>query len=509
MDVWSLGLILYELFTHKPLLDGCFNSDAVHVPRHANWTAEEVITTAELETAHAYRSWLVRNSGGQTLVDKVKRSKDLSDAQHELLLRMLQVDPKERSSLSELLRLPLFKPPSRKITLLGVFVQSNLAKLKLDVEQRNTSNAIPFGEREFCPAAIFPDDVYAKLSGATAIRPRVLAFGGHGYANGSVAVETKEKENTETSCSMGDFVAFIGNCLELCSHSVECVFLNMCHTEVLAGAIRNAYKELTVISWASVVEDNAASKFAEGFFTHICRQPNPSPAEAYHEGLRAFRDAGFKEGDPFSPGRQVTGEAWIKLCNEAEELPTWAEELPNAPRSLIGWLYTAINQAPRRSQFVNRRVQGSTFEHEFGIAAPQTHNYVRVSGQYFRPFDTSVQGACDLKEPEHACHKKKAAEATQVAQAKALEAHEAACEAVKAARVEADKNAEAAEQADAVLHQGTVKGHLTEASRNWASMRGSNLPRLIKQLSASRAVVAGKADISGSSGSGEGGGGSS
>ena len=497
MDVWSLGLILYEVFTHKPLMDECFASNAFEPLDHKNFTAEEVIISKE--AADQYRHWLVREDGGQQLVEKVNSGKGLSEAQRELLRQMLRVDPKDRSSLSELLRLPLFKPPTRKITLLGVFVESNLAKLKLDVEQRNTSNAIPFGQREFCPAAVFPGDVYAKLSGPAAIRPRVLAFGGHGCADGSVAVETENQKGRESSYSMDDFVVFIGKCLELCSHSVECVFLNMCDTEKLAGAIRKAYKELTVISWKSQVEDIAASKFAEGFFTHIA---NASPAEAYRKGIDyAFRDAGWertlksgatsivklKQGDPFSPNRKASGKAW--RCHGDGKmicLLEWGVVLPNAQK-LVKWLETE----PMKGGFIRMDL---TQWVTFGIGDVQSHHYVHVNhcmhgSLYFLAYepDKSVHGVCDLKEPEHAGHKKKAAEAAQAAQAKALEEAREAAEKAEAAW----KEAEQAEQADAVLHEGTVKGHVSEArseaARNWASM-GSNLPRLVKQLSGAVAV---------------------
>ena len=75
-----------------------------------------------------------------------------------------------------------------------------------------------------------------------------------------------------------EFVAFIGECLRRCQYSMECVFLNMCCSERLASAIRDAHKGLTVISWRSKVDDKAAIKFAQGFFEHIGRSPTSSPA---------------------------------------------------------------------------------------------------------------------------------------------------------------------------------------------------------------------------------------
>ena len=114
IDVWALGLILYEIFAQEPLMRGCFT---IQFGPGQQPTAEKEVRGQE--AGISYLRWLV-GSGAQQLVQKLDNNEGqrLSESQRGLLLRMLCVRPDERCSLSELLRLPLFNAPTQKITLL-------------------------------------------------------------------------------------------------------------------------------------------------------------------------------------------------------------------------------------------------------------------------------------------------------------------------------------------------------------------------------------------------------
>ena len=333
IDVWSLGLILYEIFAQEPLMRGCL---PIEFSSGHQVTAEKDLGEAGAG-GESYLRWLV-GGGAEQLVQKLEDNVGqlLSESQRGLLRHMLRVDPGERRSLSELLRLPLFNAPTSKITLFHVFLlRSRKAGLDLDREMRHTSQALALGDREFCPAARFPDDIYQKLEGANAIRPRVLAFAGHGYEDGSVEVD-KQLNVKSSRISRDTFVEFVGECMQKCAQSIELIFLNFCLSTALAEAIRDRFPALTVVFWRTAVCDPAATAFAQGLFSAVA---NSSPAKAYLAGAEAFGAANYTQGDPYASGGHLPPNQLVHgvhgilepaLTKEAEALKAAAEEKEKA-----------------------------------------------------------------------------------------------------------------------------------------------------------------------------------
>ena len=219
IDVWALGLVLYELFTRKSLLD-----DETVAKLHAKLDAEqasEASQAAVRAAADPSALGLLGRPGGPEAVVAHFRSNPgglLSSSEADLLKRMvstkparsspwcvlsvvcrstpvvlqarcapspkrafstldpdlclnvlqLVVNPEKRAKLSELLRRTFFHPKATaemtQITLLGLFCcprylpdgVTPVPRLNLDSEMRQTVCALPWGERELYTAARFP-----------------------------------------------------------------------------------------------------------------------------------------------------------------------------------------------------------------------------------------------------------------------------------------------------------------------------------------------------------------
>lgn len=331
IDVWALGLVLYELFTRKSLLD-----DETVAKLHAKLDAEqasEASQAAVRAAADPSALGLLGRPGGPEAVVAHFRSNPgglLSSSEADLLKRMLVVNPEKRAKLSELLRRTFFHPKATaemtQITLLGLFCcprylpdgVTPVPRLNLDSEMRQTVCALPWGERELYTAARFPQDLLTALgkgdSGTHGLCPRILHISGHTHAFSrrvdpldgvcTPGLLVEDEDGKATILTADRFIPTLRESLAMCPR-IQCLFLNCCNTFEIAKEVNRVWPELLIISWSTVTADKAAAAFATGFYTYLgqhctstARASKASLLEAYANAVRSFENAHFSWGDP-------------------------------------------------------------------------------------------------------------------------------------------------------------------------------------------------------------------
>lgn len=103
--------------------------------------------------------------------------------------------------------------------------------------------------------AVRPRDMQQALVNEN---PQIVHFCGHGSPKGDLILEDDAGEAHPVSPEA------LAELFELCSHAVECVVLNACHTAVQAEAIARHIPY--VVSMSKAISDFAAIHYAVGFY---------------------------------------------------------------------------------------------------------------------------------------------------------------------------------------------------------------------------------------------------
>lgn len=134
------------------------------------------------------------------------------------------------------------------------------ARLRLGEEMREIEAGLRSAKRrdsfELIPRlAVRPRDLQQALVGE---QPQIVHFCGHGSRAGDLVLEDDfGRANAVTPEALAEL-------FELCSHFVECVVLNACHTRIQADAIARHIPY--VVGMDKAIGDRAAIRFAVGFY---------------------------------------------------------------------------------------------------------------------------------------------------------------------------------------------------------------------------------------------------
>jgi WD40 repeat protein len=167
--------------------------------------------------------------------------------------------------------IPLLRPGLRKILFLSANPRG-AQLLRTDREAREIRRKLEPGRFEirYEPAAQ-PEDVHAALQKH---QPDIVHFASHGNSNGSTLMEGPNGEPSLISQRA------LTNVLALFSNKLECVVLNVCHSEVQARSISQAIEN--VIGMSRGIDDRSAIAFSTGFYQAL--GDGLSVAGAYRSG---------------------------------------------------------------------------------------------------------------------------------------------------------------------------------------------------------------------------------
>ncbi|MBC6432226.1 CHAT domain-containing protein [Nostoc sp. HG1] len=134
------------------------------------------------------------------------------------------------------------------------------ARLRLDKEVREIDEGLRRSQKrdQFRlekRGAIRADDIRRALLDT---QPQIVHFCGHGAGDQGLVIEDEEGKSKLVSTEA------LASLFELFAQDVECVLLNACLSEVQANAIVQHINY--VIGMSDSVGDNAAIKFATGFY---------------------------------------------------------------------------------------------------------------------------------------------------------------------------------------------------------------------------------------------------
>ena len=275
LDIWSAGLVLYELFTGRPFFEESVTYSAIAVMASAGAGAEAV-------------NMRVREHSLTNVV---------SEAHLRLVTSMLA--PAEmRPSAVELLLKSCFRPADdtferRRLEVAAFFSNppTRAGDLKLMREIQELTEALPNWRRYVCPAARL-SDVAALLEGE--FMPRLISFSGHEFA-GYLLFEPEERGGAPRVPTADELVVLLS---PQRAPKLQAVFLNACKTERLAHALRAELPHLSVICWRTLAADAAAKTFSRGFYRALAQGEGVAIATAFSAGKAAFLRAGYAEGDP-------------------------------------------------------------------------------------------------------------------------------------------------------------------------------------------------------------------
>lgn len=137
----------------------------------------------------------------------------------------------------------------------------NTTPLRLDEEQREIDHALRLSEYRnlFVLQAVFAVRIEDMRRAMLRFEPEIVHFSGHGQ-DGNIYLEDKNgNARAIASDALGDFFAIFP--------SVQCVLLNACFSEDLAGAITQTVPY--VIGMQTEVQDASAISFATAFYDAI------------------------------------------------------------------------------------------------------------------------------------------------------------------------------------------------------------------------------------------------
>ena len=307
IDMWAVGLVLYELFLGVPM----FGSAVTYV-----------------EIASVNNLALPREC-----------TDELTEAHGRLLQTVLMRDPRKRPSAAELLDKKIFNRADdtaerRRVEVAAFFSNPNeTVALNLMREIQDLQSAFPKKRRpEVRPAARLSDISRLLVSD---LCPMLLAFSGHcartrapvaapgapgapgAPADGEAPpefsdhfhfeMEPDDPEATKESLKLRKQKEPTADAmLRIISPAIapelRGILLNACHTEGIAVDIVTNLPHLSVVCWRTLVDDRAAKVFSRGFYTAIAQggEGRVSVRDAFDAGRAAFLRAGFCEGDPLS-----------------------------------------------------------------------------------------------------------------------------------------------------------------------------------------------------------------
>mmetsp|Transcript_4444 Transcript_4444/g.13297 ORF Transcript_4444/g.13297 Transcript_4444/m.13297 type:complete len:403 (+) Transcript_4444:58-1266(+) len=274
LDIWSAGLVLFELFAGRPF----FGEDVTYAQ-----IAAMAATGVTAEAVHSrVREWSLR----------------VSEAHVRLLISML-APADARPSAAELLLKSCFRPADdtverRRLEVAAFFSNPpsrSAGDLRLMREIQELTAALPKGRREVCPAARL-SDVAELLEGE--LMPRLVSFSGHEF-NGHLLFEPEQPGAQPRVPHAEELVRLLS---PQRAPELTAVFLNACKTEKLAHALRRSLPHLSVVCWRTLAADPAAKAFSRGFYQALSTRDGVAMATAFDAGRAAFLRDGFVEGDP-------------------------------------------------------------------------------------------------------------------------------------------------------------------------------------------------------------------
>ena len=350
VDVWALGVILYTLFTAKPLLDEeqlslhniarnanglvhgrLQHDDSLHNPER-RLLLNLLSLDPEARGREAHLSSAVGPAGESAwstpaLRDTLNRGyfalgEDTEEAKHVEVLALFSSPRKWGREDNNTSALPVLMPalqymptfaarapclphlpqhawirpvcPLQIATLSAVRTSLHtVTPLQLMREVTAMQESVPRRLREVRPAARFPDDIAAAVRQSS---PRVLQFSGHGvpYSDGSRRLAFEVAGGVIQLPDPAEMIALLDR---RNMPRLECVFLNACSSLVPAAAggkslgehIAEALPHLIVIGWRSIVEDRACAAFSRGFYDALAKGCTGSGVQVKVSIAEAYR----------------------------------------------------------------------------------------------------------------------------------------------------------------------------------------------------------------------------
>jgi hypothetical protein len=164
----------------------------------------------------------------------------------------------------------------------------NQARLRLDKEAREIDLGLQRAQKreQFTlqqKPAVRPDDLRHALLD---FKPQIVHFCGHGAGDAGLVLENDagQAQLVPTTALANLFKIFA-------TRGVQCVILNACYSEVQADAIAQHINY--VVGMSDAVGDNAAMKFAVGFYDAL--GAGWSYEDAYEMGCNAIALEGIPE----------------------------------------------------------------------------------------------------------------------------------------------------------------------------------------------------------------------
>ena len=331
IDVWAVGLVLYELFVGKCV----FGEDVSYF---------DVACTSNIN---------VNDCG-------------LPEAHQRLLTAVLKREPKERPTASDLLDKHVFRraddTAERRRVEIAAFFANPRGDLRLFREIQDLFSAFPTKRAPLVRPAARLNDIAALL--ATDVCPRLIAFSGHAFCGPGhefggfllFEVDPNEPDVTESDVQSrrprepsGD--SMIRLLSPQVAPELRGLLLNACRTEPIANEIHRALPHLSVVCWRSIVHDTAAKVFSKGFYSAIAEKEEGvvSVSTAFDAGRAAFLRAGYREGNPedylHPPGHPHT----------QQRIPGW-KQCPGCNPPVHG-LPVLVSRAPPQQQHARARQQ--------------------------------------------------------------------------------------------------------------------------------------------------------
>ena len=322
VDVWSCGLVLYELFTGERLLDASTATlAAIGGEPGTPWERQ-----AESVDALVQKRLAASEHSGQLQIDAA-----------QILRGMLKAEPTERVQLRDLLQRRFFRPSMstremQQVTLLESSARRRTASAARTHASERCSRSIwkrRCGRRcarsRSASASCGPPRASPTSRRSSAARaPRTWASRLASCTFRATARPRARRQATRGSCSSSTTTT--APALELDAHSfiellakltpiknsLECIFLNACSVySSLAVPIHNRFPHISVIAYSTPVEDMAAATFAQGFYTYIGNEleagRKPAIRAAFEAAEEAWNSKGLVQGDPLTMGRSVHG----------------------------------------------------------------------------------------------------------------------------------------------------------------------------------------------------------